>query len=134
MARYADRTKVPVSQSRAELEQVLARYGADAFGWGWEGSRAVVSFRAHDRFIRFTVEIPESAQQERQRWRALILVVKAKLESVESGIESFEQAFLANVVLPSNETVGDWLAPQIEQAYEDGRMPTSLLALPPGGR
>jgi hypothetical protein len=38
-------------------------------------------------------------QAVRQRWRALVLVIKAKLEAVESGITSFEDEFLAHTVL-----------------------------------
>jgi hypothetical protein len=36
----------------------------------------------------------------RQRWRALALVVKAKLEAVQSGIATFEDEFLAYTMLP----------------------------------
>jgi hypothetical protein len=134
MSPYAAKTTVPVSRTRDEIERTLARYGADAFGYGWEAGRSVISFRAHGRYIRFAMDVPDDGQQERQRWRALLLVVKAKLEAVGSGITTFEDEFLAHVVLPDNQTVGEWLAPQIEQAYDDGRMPGSLLALPPGGR
>lgn len=130
---YAEKTKVPVSRSRDELERTLSRYGADAFGYGWDQGKAVVSFRVAGRYVRIAMDVPMSAQEERQRWRALVLVVKAKLEAVESGISTVEQEFMAYVVLPDNQTVGDWLGPQIETAYTDGLMPGSLLALPPGG-
>lgn len=126
MARYAEQTKVPVSRSREELERVLTKYGASAFGYGWDNGRAVVSFRAQGRYIRFAMEIPMKAQEERQRWRALVLVVKAKLEAVESGITSFEEAFMAHVVLPDGQTVSEWLAPQLEEAYETAEMPSLL--------
>jgi hypothetical protein len=35
----------------------------------------------------------------RSSWRALLLAIKAKLVSVESGVESFEEAFLAQLVV-----------------------------------
>ena len=63
------------------------------------------------------------AQQEaydqacRQKLRALLLVVKAKLEAVAAGISTLETGFLANIVLPDNNTAGDWMLPQIDQAY-----------------
>ena len=91
--------------------------------------RAVVSFRAQNRYIRFAMEIPLIAQEERQRWRALVLVIKAKLEAVESGITTFENEFLAHIVLPDNRTVGEWLAPQIDSAYEEGGMPKLLMPI-----
>ena len=62
----------------------------------------------------------------RQRWRALGLVVKAKLEAVEVGIATFDEEFLSYIVLPNNTTVGDHLVPQVAQAYLDGSMPPML--------
>jgi hypothetical protein len=81
-----------------------------------------LQFELADRLIRFRVPFLTDAevkkrtgprqdpktvgeQWRRQRGRALLLVVKAKLESVESGIETVEQAFLANVVTTSGMTV-----------------------------
>ena len=65
-------------------------------------------------------------QSCRRRWRALLLIIRAKLEAVESGIATLESEFLANLVLPDGGTVGDWLEPQIDQAYATGRMPPML--------
>ena len=62
----------------------------------------------------------------RQRWRALKLVIQAKLEAVECGISVFEDEFMANIVLPGGQTVGDFMKPQIEAAYETGRLPAML--------
>lgn len=62
----------------------------------------------------------------RQRWRALSLAIKAKLEAVECGITDFESEFLAHIVLPSGQTVGGWMLPQIAEAYETRSMPPLL--------
>ena len=155
MAKYAEDTTVTADRSRAEIERVLLRYGADGFMYGWEGDRAVVAFRAHGKMLRFILPLPDRAAAEfartatgrrrtgnssqeayeqavRQRWRALALVIKAKLEAVESGIESFEQAFLANILLPDGQTVGQWMVPQVEQAYLTGKMPGLLPMLGDG--
>lgn len=156
MAKYAAATTVPVERSRAEIEKTLTRYGATGFMYGWEGTRAVIAFRAQGRMIRFELALPDRADPEfttqrinqhrtarttpdqaakaweqacRQKWRALALVIKAKLEAVESGIVSFEEEFLAHIMLPNNQTVGQWLRPQVEQAYLGGAMP-GLLPLP----
>ena len=59
---------------------------------------------------------------------ALLLIIRAKLEAVESGITTLESEFLANLVLPDGGTVGDWLAPQIDEAYATGKMPPMLQA------
>jgi hypothetical protein len=62
----------------------------------------------------------------RERWRSLCLVIKAKLEGVRAGICSFEDEFLAYIVLPDGRTAGQWLQPQIEQAYGTGKVPALL--------
>jgi hypothetical protein len=151
VARYAAQTDVDVSTSRAELERTLIRYGADGFAYGWEGSRAQVQFRSGGRYVRFRLPIPARSefeqtetgkartseqavvkaweQAQRQRWRALNLVVKAKLEAVEAGITDFDSEFLAHIVLPDGTTVAETAVPAIEQAYATGKMP----ALLPGG-
>ena len=69
----------------------------------------------------------------RQRWRALNLVIKAKLEAVECGISVFEDEFMANIVLPGGQTVGDFMKPQIERAYISGEIP-KLLPMLEGGK
>lgn len=152
MTLYASETKVSAGASREEIERTLTRYGADQFLYGWEDAQAVVAFRMNSRQVRFALPMPsrederfthhsrgrrspEAAAKEweqavRQRWRALALVIKAKLEAVESGITEFEDEFLANIVLPDGATAGAWMRPQIEQAYSAGTMPQLLPMLP----
>jgi hypothetical protein len=156
--RYAAGTEVSVEKSKAEIERILMRYGASAFGYATEEQRALVQFKARGRFVRFILPLPdpkeerfvyfmragrntwrergESSHREayeqgcRQVWRALALVTKAKLEAVEAGIATFEDEFLAHTVLPNGETVSAFIQPQIDEAYRSGIMPSSLLALP----
>ena len=59
-------------------------------------------------------------QRNRQRGRALLLVIKAKIESIESGIETVEQAFLANVVTVGNRTVHERIAKSLAEEYRTG--------------
>ncbi|SDL79010.1 hypothetical protein SAMN05661010_02562 [Modicisalibacter muralis] len=149
MTRYAENTSVSSERSRAEIEQTLARYGADGFMYGWDGGTAVLAFQMHGRRIRFDLTMPDRNSDEytltetgrerapaqaakaweqacRQRWRALALVIKAKLEAVESGITMFEEEFLAHIVLPGGNTVGNWMLPQVERSYQSGQMPPLL--------
>jgi len=138
MSLYAEHTRVPVSQSRAEIERLLEKHKAMQYGTAvdYERREARIQFRLNDRIVRFVIKLPDPKtfrsvpdleRAERQRWRALLLVLKAKLESVENAIETFEQAFLANVVLPNDQTVADAITPAIAAAYKDGRMPRALL-------
>jgi len=157
MARYAETTKVSSAKSRDEIERTLTRYGADQFMYGWQDDAALIGFRKDGKHIKFVLPLPSRVdtafttykrgyqtlertpdaaanlyeQAIRQRWRALALVIKAKLEAVEAGISIFEDEFMANIVLPDGLTVGEWMRPQIEQAYRLGHMPAMLPMLPP---
>lgn len=134
---FAERTEVPVSKTRAQIEQLLERGKARQYGTAvdYEKLQARVQFRLHDRIVRFVIALPDRKKlgegvrlerAERQRWRALLLVIKAKLESVENGIEAFEQAFLSQIVMPNDQTVSDIVMPQIAESYATGRMPKAL--------
>jgi hypothetical protein len=135
---YAQRTDVPVSKTRAEIEGLLERAKAKQYGTAidYDLRSARVQFKLQDRVIRFTVTLPDRAKlgetrfarAERQRWRALLLVLKAKLESVESQIETFEHAFLSQIVMPNDRTVGDIVTAQIAESYKTGKMPRALTA------
>lgn len=147
MATYAKNTSVSVEKSKSEIEKILKRYGADQFMYGWKEVCAVIGFMAHNRMIRFELPIPDlkdfemspsgrfrsdkSANQHheqaiRQRWRALKLVIQAKLEAVESGITTFEDEFLAHIILGNGQSLGSWIRPQLAESYERGEMPKLL--------
>jgi hypothetical protein len=70
--------------------------------------------------------VAELAQLERQRWRSLLLVTKAKLELIADGSSTVEREFLPDILLPNGTTVGEALSPQIAAAYESGQMPPLL--------
>ena len=130
---FAERTKTPVDVTRSEIEKTLKRYGADRFAYFTEAGRSIIVFESNKRRIRFDLPVPEGEtdkdqQITRQRWRALLLCIKAKLEAVESKIESFEEAFLAHVVMPDGMTVGQHTIKTIEQAYTSNKM---IALLPP---
>ena len=124
---YAAKTKVSTDQTRTEIERTLAKYGAKKFAYFSEEGRAIIMFEASDRRIRFDLPVPhedrdKEAQQRRQKWRALLLCIKAKLESVESKIETFEEAFLAHVVMPDGITLGTHLKEPVQRAYLENKM------------
>jgi hypothetical protein len=151
MTRYASGTEVSVEKSRAEIERMIIKYGATATAFFNSPMHAMVCFEASGRRVMFKLPLPQRDDRRfshnsrgvrspdasfaawegacRQRWRALALVIKAKLEAVESGITTFEDEFLAHIVLPDGETVGTHLRPRIAQIYADQR----LLPLLPGG-
>lgn len=124
---YGAYTKVPLDRTMNEIVAMLKKAGAESIAQFEDNKQLAVQCFAQDRLLRFAVTLPESPQGRRQRGRALMLVIKAKLESVESEVETFDEAFLANIVTPGGPTVADWLIPQIEEGYRIGKMPTQLL-------
>jgi hypothetical protein len=134
--RYAASTSVSPERTKADIEDVLRRYGAQQFAYAWEGPRAVAGFGLNGRAIRFTVHTPDSAitertpkgrqrrpkvadahneQAVRQKWRALLLIIKAKLEAVDSGIVTLEEEFLSHIVMKGGKTVGEWAIPKLPE-------------------
>lgn len=123
---YAQGTSVSCERSKSEIERTLLKYGATRFGYNTHEDGAMVGFVYNNKAIRFLVPMepknspkftarkrsPEAIYKawegaQRQKWRALNLVIKAKLEAVRSGICTFEEEFLAHIVLPSGKTVGE---------------------------
>lgn len=151
---YAGETTVPIERSQGEIQALLRKRDADSFFSGWDGDKGFVAFRLSGRHIRITVPMPDPEADEfiftptgkersesaakadyeravRARWRVMLLLIKAKLEAIDIGVQTLEEAFLGDVVLPSGQTFGQWAEPELKRVYELGVMPP-LLALGPG--
>ena len=148
MPRFAVNTVVSADDSQRDIRRIFKLYGAVRFAFLNENSRAAVVFDLLKRRIRLELPLPDRSEFDltetgnkrsaekgdlahdkaiNQRWRALALVIRAKLEAVEIGITSFEDEFLAFVVLPAtNQTFGEWAKPQLDQAIEESRLPPML--------
>lgn len=151
---FAENTTVPVEKSIAEIISLVKRSGAERIAQYDEPERFTVEFTMCSRMVRFRVAIPSmesmntrdgrgraptrqqridrAAQAARQRARALLLVIKAKLESVSSEVETFEQAFLSNVVMADGATVYERIAEPVAQEYATGGTAMLLLGGPGG--
>lgn len=137
---YAASTDVSVVKTEAEIKAMLQRHGASATAFAEDKDRALIMFHMQDRHITFRLPIPARDGKEflydgrrqlrsdtkryeaweqacRSRWRGLLLCIKAKLESVETGIETFEDAFLAHIQMPDGKTVGEHTKPLIAATY-----------------
>lgn len=150
--KYAAHTEVSSDKSRSEIEATLRRYGATGFMYGWQATEALIAFEAKGRSIKFILPLPDKSDEKfthfkrgryawspmvprtetaafaaweqacRQRWRALALCIKAKLEAVECGITSFEKEFLAHFVTADGRTVGDHIIPQLNDTSAPPRL------------
>jgi hypothetical protein len=130
MAKFAAKTKVPADRTRLDIERLVRRYGAKGCSAGWRDKTARIEFLWADRHIRLRVVVPDNPQAARQKWRALLLLVKAKLESVDADIATFEEAFVGDIVMPdTGKTVWEMAREPIKLAYETGK-PVALLGGP----
>ncbi|GJJ23707.1 hypothetical protein [Mycolicibacterium mageritense] len=149
MPRYAADTSVSSDKSQQEIQRTLRRYGADQFVYGWTDNSAMIGFALAGRQVRIWVPMPSRSefaktptgrprtanatdeaheQAIRQRWRALALVVKAKLEAVDTGITTFDEEFLAHIVMPNGRTVADEVIPKMTAALAGESVPALMPA------
>jgi len=147
---YAEGTSVTPARSQEEIQRALKRYGASGFAYGWEGNQAMVGFVVDARQVRFYLPLPDEEdfvttvrgrsrtaaaaasaheQEIRRRWRALALAIKAKLEAVETGITTFDEEFLAHIVLPDGSQVGPRVIAELDEAWRRGVVAPRMLAL-----
>lgn len=146
---YAAGTEVSVERSRAEIEKMINRYGATSTAFMTSVDRAMIAFEADGRRVVFELPLPHQSefaldgrgkdrtpdrlreaweQGCRSRWRSLALVIKAKLEAVASGITTFEDEFLAHIMMPDGITVGNKIKPAIAAWYASGKVQPLLPA------
>ena len=154
MPRYAKRTTVSVEKTKGEIERTLRRYGAGGFAYAWQDDddacKAAISFKMAQRQVCIKIALPsreefrytpsrerersiqavekEWEQACRQRWRALNLVIKAKLEAIEAEISTFEIEFLPFLVTARGPTVADILVPELDKVLLEGKAPMLLMA------
>ena len=152
-SQYARTTQVGTERSRAEIERLVRRFGASGFAYAWTEDAATIAFHVGNLTIRIVLPLPHPADpafwltptkrrrterqaqeayeaEVRRRWRALVAVIKAKLVAVEDNISTMEQEFLAYVVLPNGQTLGEWAGPQLNDARPLPLLPAPR-ALPP---
>lgn len=155
---YAEGTGVAVEKSRAEIDALLAKYGASQRGviQDDEKGTAVVFFKVSERHVRLELPLPKRAaiveqlnrpgvptkrrtpegvsrayeQATRERWRALVLLVKAKLEAVSLGVTTLEREFLPDVVLADGRTVYATIRDAVGQQYALGPAAPALMLGP----
>lgn len=147
MSKYAVNTNVSVEKSQAEVQKILRKYNADRFGIMEDRENAFLMFEYNNLRIQMTVPLPDKEefkktetgrsrkanqieeafnQAVRQRWRALVLAIKAKLEAVEIGISTIEQEFMAFVMMPDGKQLSEHLLPQIKEIANTGELPKLL--------
>lgn len=142
-------TSVAVDKSQADIRKILRRHDADQFTFGeattldgvrWAGLEFIIDSTLvrmrvpmkppdpawlHNRLQRARTKmradfVEEHFEQEEKRiWRVLYWSIKARMEAVEEGVETFQQAFLAHLVNPAS---GLTLWEQVRSQVEAGAL------------
>jgi len=147
--RYAEGTTVSVESSRGEITGILAKHGVERMAWGTEPEGDVLQFQLGGHRFAFRIErptakslwerwkedgrpettlryLPSDAQvaaEWRRRWRAHVLLIKAKLEFIDGGDTTLEREFLPYMVLKDGRTFEEALAAGAFPALSAGDQP-----------
>jgi hypothetical protein len=137
MARYAYGTKVSATDSRGEITGILAKHGVSTMAWGTKPTGDFLQFEIGGKLYKFSIDRPSmddaresflsagktdwgwrhQADQEvaldaewRRRWRAIVLLIKAKMEFADGGETTVEREFMPYLMLANGQTMADWVA------------------------
>jgi hypothetical protein len=132
---FAHGTGVAVERTRSEIEALVERHGGRQFFSGWKDDhKAVVGFRAQDRIVRLELPLKlegkvtaaQAGAEMRRRWRCLLFALKAQFTVVETGIKTFEQAFFADIVTATDQTVYEAAHAAVAEMYRTGKVARML--------
>lgn len=119
-----------VESSRGEITGILAKHGVVSMMWGTEPAGDVLQFSLDGRSFRFLIVKPtpeeirrrdggqyvyphnidwaqKTEQEWRRRWRAHVLLLKAKLEFIEGGDTTLEREFMPYMLAADGRTIGE---------------------------
>jgi hypothetical protein len=137
--RYATGTSVSVDSSRGEISGILTKHGVQRMGWYTEPGHDVLQFELDGNSYRLIIERPTLEQVKdryvreggrwnlvydpakkvedewRRRWRANVLLLKAKLEFADEGSSTLARELMAYRVLADGRT--------LEEAITAGAVP-----------
>ncbi|MEM9670860.1 MAG: hypothetical protein AAF950_18280 [Pseudomonadota bacterium] len=114
-----------------------------------EEPRAILGFTMNERAVRLSIPMPDRRSDEiaktpggenrseqaveaaydqavRQVWRAVLLIVKSKLEAIESGIVSFDEKFMPHIVMPDGKTMRETILQDMRRSLSEGSAPPML--------
>ena len=122
--KYATGTQISEQETRLEVLRLLVRNGCRNAEAGLNAAKhGVCKFEVAGRKVRMLLPLPDegpfgTGNERARRWRVLLLLLKAKLEAVDSGISTVQDEFMAHIAMPNGQTAGEIMAPQISEAYQ----------------
>ena len=132
MARYAENTTVSVDSSRGEITGILAKHGVVRMGWWTDAEGDALQFELKGGRYELRMTRPTMADvrrmypnaydpakkidaEWRRRWRANVLLLKAKLEFADGETSTVERELMPYMLLKDGTTLGG--------AVLDGKVP-----------
>lgn len=136
--RYAEGTKVSVESSRGEITGILTKHGIERIAQmvGPDGDQIVFEMAGNSYRLTMTKPTPESLRvrdgklyaypnnvdwrgkadaEWRRVWRANVLLLKAKLEFIDSGDTTIERELMPYLLVDGRRT--------LEDVFSAGEMP-----------
>lgn len=130
-------TTVNIEKSKEDINRLLKKFGCRGIQWTWLDDKEILrfihefEFKGVQKSITFEIGIPEISKKagrgydkktmrnDRQAYRIVVHIIKAKLTAVETGVETFENEFLSKILyqLPDGRPmkVGDIILNQISE-------------------
>lgn len=123
-----DQAHERINKIRSRIERALQKHGAGDFAYQSKPLEASVLFSLNGQQIRYTIGLPRVEEFEKTpkgkprpeelvlrvyygsvcaKWRALELLIKAKLIAITDKVVFAESEFLAATVTKSGATVGE---------------------------
>lgn len=137
--RHAESTRVPIAQTRSEIERLLRDWECDGVRWTdhfkegrtelefvWTPDGAEYSFLAR---FELAMDLELRDEKREQEWRRIHRVLRVYLmgqfNAVEAGLLSLEQVLLPHLVVANHRTVADHLLPELPRLM--GLDPATIL-------
>ena len=126
--RYAEGTAVSVEASRAEISSILTKHGVRRQSWGSDADHGdMLQFELGGYTFRFQITYPtlkevqkmypnardyapKVAQEWKRRWRANVLLLKAKLEFADGETTTVMRELMPYTVLSDGRTLEEAIA------------------------
>lgn len=114
MTKFAQQTHVSVEGTKGDIKGIIGRYGGHLLDINEDvPGRSIIMFQSNHatpRYLRVSMSFPISSnatteQTCRRKWRALFNDIKFKFVSIDEGIETFDQAFMAWIIGDDGKTL-----------------------------
>lgn len=125
--KYAAKTKSSIPKTQQDIGFLLRKSAEEWTVTERPGKGGDVIFKMRSKVVRMRIAYEKiGGFTQRQwdqdccaKWRGLLLVIKAKLVAIETGIAIFDQEFLPYFVTKSGLTIFEALSPNLTGALNE---------------